>query len=48
MPKPKQKTLVPMSTLHRCAVYARTNHQTVFRPTPAQRRRIAQKARAQR
>lgn len=45
---PKQKILVPMTPEHRRAVYARTNHQTVLRPTSAQRRRLAQKERAAR
>lgn len=42
---PKQKILVPMTPEHRSAVYSRTNHQDVLRPTPAQRRRIRKAAR---
>jgi hypothetical protein len=35
-----------MTNAERIRAYARTNHQTgKFRPTPAQRRRIAKKAR---
>ena len=42
---PKQKPLVPMTPERRAAVYARTNHQDVLRPTPAQARRIRKAAR---
>jgi hypothetical protein len=41
----KQKILKPMAPERRADVYARTNHQDVFRPTPAQRRRIRKAAR---
>lgn len=45
MTKPKQKILKPMPNDQRAAVYRRTNGQEMFRPTPAQRRRIRKHAR---
>lgn len=44
----KQKQLLPMLNDRRAAVYRRTNGQETFRPTPAQRRRLARHERRNR